>query len=178
MPYRAPQAESWRRWGPRCRLCVPHTPGPAGTRLWTWSLWSWTRSEGAIEPASTQSDITEPKRAPTHFFTSPGWVAIVPAFPHLLLEGKVSQSRWLTASKASTFYNQISDSHFWRSHQIRKSMCFIGYRSVSFIPSNDTNMSNMSTFCNNLSLFHKQLKGEMSWFYSPRRLQNCVGTLT
>lgn len=46
---RAPQAASWWRSGPRCRLCGRHTPWPAGTPLWTWSLWNWTQSDTDIE---------------------------------------------------------------------------------------------------------------------------------
>lgn len=48
MRCRAPQVESWWRWGPRCRLCGPRTLWPAGTRLWTWLLWNWTQSDGNI----------------------------------------------------------------------------------------------------------------------------------
>lgn len=52
---RAPQVGSWWRWGPRCRPCDPHTLWPAGTPLWTWSLWNWTQSDGNIKPMLTRT---------------------------------------------------------------------------------------------------------------------------
>lgn len=59
MQYRAPQAASWWRSGPRCRLCGQHTPWPAGTPLGTWSLWNWTQSDADSRVTLTQKEITD-----------------------------------------------------------------------------------------------------------------------
>ena len=104
-PSRAPQAASWWRSGPRCRLCGRHTPWPAGTPLWTWSLWNWTQSDTDIEVTLTQKKKwerrTKPDRVPAHFTPPNGffyifivwWVFRLTCFGILFQQGTARQ-KW------------------------------------------------------------------------------------
>lgn len=97
---RAPQVGSWWRWGPRCRPCDPHTLWPAGTPLWTWSLWNWTQSDGNIKPMLTRTRKSQiiPDVSLTGFLhTSPSQTP--PNIPRSIMSLEVTEGSYIKICK-------------------------------------------------------------------------------